>query len=78
MSEYEAIKSVMGKRGISEELPRRCRRKAQLRTGKRPGPTSSKLAEIRRLKREVADLCRANEVFKPAFLAAKLDRPATK
>ena len=37
-------------------------------------------AEIRRLKREVAELRRANEILKSAsaFFAAELDRPATK
>ncbi len=80
ISEFEAIKSVASKLGISEESVRRWRRKAQVDAGERPGVTSSEHAEIRRLKRENAELRRANEVLKSAsaFFAAELDRPATK
>ena len=80
VSEFEAIKSVAGKLGISEESVRRWRRKAQVDAGERLGTTSSEHAEIRRLKREVAELRRANEILKSvsAFFASELDRPATK
>jgi transposase len=39
--------------------------------------TSQEHAEIKRLKREVAELRRANEILKAAsaFFAAELDRP---
>lgn len=79
-SEFEAIKSVAGKLGIAEESVRRWRRKAQIDAGERPGTTSSEHAEIRKLRRENAELRRANEVLKSAsaFFAAELDRPATK
>lgn len=79
-SEFEAIRSVAAKLGISEESVRRWRRRAQIDAGERPGTTGSEHAEIRRLKREVAELRRANEVLKAAsaFFAAELDRPATK
>ncbi|WP_163729049.1 IS3 family transposase [Mycolicibacterium psychrotolerans] len=66
VSEFEAIKSVSSKLGISEESLRRWRRKAQVDAGERPGTSSSEHAEIRRLKREVADLRRANEILKSA------------
>ena len=80
VSEFEAIKSVAGKLGIAEESVRRWRRKAQVDAGERPGVTSSEHVEIRRLKREVAELRRANEILKSAsaFCAAEFDRPATK
>ena len=50
------------------------------RAGERPGVTSSEHAEIRRLKREVSELRRANEILKSAsvFFAAELDRPVAK
>ena len=41
------------------ESVRRWRRKAQVDAGERPGMTSVEHAEIRRLKREVAELRRA-------------------
>lgn len=80
ISEFEAIKSVASKLGISEESVRRWRRKAQVDAGERPGMTTSEHAEIRRLRREVAELRRANEILKSAsaFFAAEFDRPATK
>jgi transposase len=80
ISEFEAIKSVASKLGISEESVRRWRRRAQVDAGERPGVTSLEHAEIRKLKREVAELRRANEILKSAsaFFAAELDRPATK
>jgi transposase len=80
VSEFEAIKSVASKLGISEESVRRWRRKAQVDAGERPGMTTTEHAEIRKLKREVAELRRANEILKSAsaFFAAEFDRPATK
>jgi transposase len=80
VSEFEAIMSVASKLGISEESVRRWRRKAQVDAGERPGMTSVEHVEIRQLKREVAELRRANEILKAAsaFFAAEFDRPATK
>ena len=75
VSEFEAIKSVAGKLGIAEESVRRWRRKAQVDAGERPGVTSSEHVEIRRLKRENAELRRANEILKSA--SAFLPRSST-
>ncbi|OBJ10172.1 hypothetical protein A5625_11955 [Mycobacterium sp. 1465703.0] len=54
--------------------------KAQVDAGERPGTTSSEHAEIRKLKREVSELRRGNNILKSAsaFFAAELDRPVTK
>lgn len=80
VSEFEAIKSVASKLGVAEESVRRWRRKAQIDAGERPGTTSAEHDEIRRLRREITELRRANEILKSAsaFFAAELDRPATK
>jgi transposase len=45
--------------------------------GTRPGVTSEESAELKRLKRENAELRRANAILKAAsaFFAAELDRP---
>src|SRR6516225_5519853 len=66
VSEFEAIKSIAVKLNVAEESVRRWRRKAQVDAGERPGMTSSEHAEIRKLKREVAELRRANEILKSA------------
>ena len=77
-SEWAAISAVTAKLGIaSTETLRRWIRRAEVDGGTRPGVTSEEHAEIRRLKRENAELRRANEILKAAsaFFAAELDRP---
>jgi transposase len=77
-SEYAAITAVAGKLGIgAAETLRKWVRQAQVDTGRRAGVTSDEGAEIKRLRRENAELRRANEILKAAsaFFAAELDRP---
>ena len=77
-SEWAAIAAVASKLGIgSTETVRKWVRRAQVDAGDRPGVTSEERAEIKQLKREVAELRRANEILKSAsaFFAAELDRP---
>ena len=77
-SDWPAIKAVAGKLGIgSAETLRKWVRRAEVDGGTRPGVTSEESAEIKRLKRENAELRRANEILKAAsaFFAAELDRP---
>ncbi|PRC62060.1 IS3 family transposase, partial [Mycobacterium sp. ITM-2017-0098] len=52
----------------------------QVDAGDLPGTSSTEHLEIRKLKREIAELRRANEILKSAsaFFAAELDRPTTK
>ncbi len=79
-SEFTAIKHVAVKLGVSAEALRRWWWKAEVDAGSRVGVTTSESAELKRLKREVAELKRANEILKTAsaFFAAELDRPTTK
>ena len=77
-SEYAAMTAVAGMLGIgSPETIRTWLRRAQVDSGQRAGVTTDALAEIKRLKRENAELRRANEILKAAsaFFAAELDRP---
>jgi transposase len=77
-SEWAAIGAVAQKLGIgSSETLRKWIRQVEIDSGSRAGVTSEESAEIRRLKREVAELRRANEILKAAsvFFAAELDRP---
>jgi transposase len=77
-SEYEAIRSISAKLGItSPESLRKWLRRAEVDGGARPGKTTEEIAEIRELKKENAELRRANEILKSAsaFFAAELDRP---
>ncbi len=77
-SPWAAMHAVATKLGIgSTETLRKWVRRAEVDAGQRPGSTGEENAEIRRLKREVAELRRANEILKAAsaFFAAELDRP---
>ena len=77
-SQYAAITAVAKKLGIgTAETLRKWVRRAEVDAGQRPGMTSAEHAEIKRLKRENAELRRANEILKAAsvFFAAELDRP---
>jgi transposase len=76
--EAAAIRSIAAKLGItSTESVRKWVRQAEVDGGIRPGKTSEEIAEIKALKKEVAELRRANEILKAAsaFFAAELDRP---
>jgi len=79
-SDWPAICAVAEKLGIgTAETLSKWVRQAEVDAGTRPGVSSEESAEIRRLKRENAELRRANEILKAAsaFFAAELDRPQT-
>ena len=78
LSGWAAITAVGSRLGIgSAETLRKWVRRAEVDAGQRPGISSEEHAEIKRLKRENAELRRANEILKAAstFFAAELDRP---
>src|SRR5215208_8261363 len=64
--------------GVNSETLRKWLRRSEVDAGTRPGVTTEEQAEIRRLKKENAELRRANEILRTAsaFFAAELDRPA--
>ena len=58
----QAMRSIAAKLGIgSVESLRNWVRQAEVDTGARPGVSTSESAEVKRLKRENAELRRANE-----------------
>jgi transposase len=79
-SQWEAICSVAEKLGPRAETVRLWVRQAERDQGRRPGATSDELAELKRLKRENAELRRANDILKAAahFFGAELDRQSRK
>jgi transposase len=79
-TEYAAIRHVASRLGVGAETLRKWRRRSEVDAGARPGMTSAEAAEVRRLRRENAELRRANEILKAAsaFFAAELDRPTTR
>jgi transposase len=79
-SQWAAINAVAQKLGVgTAETVRKWVLQAEIDTGQRTGVTSAESAELRRLRRENAELRRANEILKAAsaFFAAELDRPST-
>lgn len=79
-SRYTIIRETAQKLGVSTEGLRRWVLQSEIDSGKMPGVTRDAAEEIRRLKRENAELRRANEILKTAsaFFAAELDRPTTR
>lgn len=65
-TEFEAIKKVASRLGVSPEAVRHWRRQVEVDAGLRPGVSSDEHAEIKRLKRENAELRWANEILKAA------------
>ena len=77
-SDWPAICAVAQKLSIgTAETLRKWVRQAEVDAGARPGISSEESAEVKRLRRENAELRRANEILKAAsaFFAAELDRP---
>lgn len=79
-SQWEAIGSVAEKLGPKPETVRKWVRQAEIDTGRRGGVTTADAEELKGLKRENAELRRANEILKAAasFFGAELDRQSKK
>ena len=77
-SDWAAITQVAELLGVgTAETVRKWCRQAEVDAGKRSGVTTEEAAELKRLKRENAELKRANAILRSAsaFFAAELDRP---
>ena len=61
-SQWQAIESIAEKLSIHRETVRSWVRRAEVDGGRRAGPTSEQLEELKRLRRENAELRRANEM----------------
>jgi transposase len=72
-SQWETICAVAEKLGPTPETVRKWVRRAEVDAGARPGRTTGELEELRR---ENAELRRANDILKAAasFFGAELDR----
>ena len=77
-SDWAAMRAVAELLGVgTPETVRSWVRQAQVDDGQRAGVTSEESAELKRLRRENAELKRANGILRAAstFFAAELDRP---
>lgn len=78
-SEWAAMTKVAELLGVkTPETVRQWVRQAEVDAGSRAGTSTQESEELRRLKRENAELRRANAILKAAssFFAAELDRPS--
>lgn len=80
VSQYRAVRDIAPKLGVSWGTLQRWVEQADIDAETQPGVTSDAAAEIKRLRRENAELRRVNEILKTAsaFFAAELDRPSTR
>ena len=77
-SEWAAMTQVAQLLGVgTPETVRKWCRRAEVDTGQRLGVSTEEAVELKRLKRENAELRRANAILRSAsaFFAAELDRP---
>ena len=74
-SQWEAICSIAAKVNVSSETLRKWVRQAEVDAGTRAGTPSGDGAELTRLRREVKELRRTNEILKAVsvFFARELD-----
>jgi len=78
-SQWSCINSIADKIGCNPETLGSWLRQTERDQGLRAGLTTSEREELRRLKREVRELKRANEILRQAaafFAQAELDRKA--
>ncbi|WP_406840949.1 IS3 family transposase [Streptomyces sp. AHU1] len=78
-TEWAAMKAVAQKLGIgTAETLRKWVRQDQIDAGTRPGMTTEESAQVKAMKKEIAELKRANEILKAAaFFLRSRARPAT-
>ena len=78
-TQCRAINEIAPRLGISVESMRRWYEQSLIDSGQRQGLTREEHEEIKRLKRENAELRRANEILKlaSAFFARELDHPGS-
>ena len=77
-SQWAAITAIAGMLGTGTlETLRTWIRRSEVDTGQRPGVISQMAEENKVLRKEIAELRRANEILKAAaiFFGAELDRP---
>jgi transposase len=77
-SEWAAMTRVAQLLGVgTPETVRKWCRQSEVDAGSRPGVATEDSVEVKRLRRENAELKRANAILKAAstFFAAELDRP---
>ena len=79
-SDFAAAGHVAGRLGVNPETVRLWKKRADIDAGQAPGTTSEAQLEIKRLKKQIAELEKANETLRSAsvFFATELGRPSSR
>ena len=79
-SNFAAASHIAGRLGVNPETLRLWKKRADVNTGVAPGTTSEAQAEIKRLKKQIAELEKANEILRSAsvFFATELGRTSSR
>lgn len=74
-SQWAAIETIARQLGVSGETLRRWVHRAEINAGQRPGLVNEQLEELKRLRRDNAQLRRSNDILRSAavFFAGELD-----
>ena len=73
-TEWSAIQGVASRLGVGGETLRQWMRRAEIDARVRPGASSAEHAEIRKLKKKVAELRRANDILRTSAYFAREQR----
>lgn len=79
-SDFAAATHVAGRLGPNPETLRLWKKRADIDAGREPGTTSEAQLEIKRLKKQIVELEKANEFLRSASVvfAAELGRPSSR
>jgi len=79
-SDFAAASHVAGRLGVNPETLRLWKKRADIDAGREPGTSSEAQFEIKRLKKQIAELEKANEILRSAsvFFATELGRPSSR
>lgn len=76
-TDHAAIKHVAGKLGVNPETLRLWKKRVDVDEGRQPGTSSEAQAEIKRLKKQIAELEKANEMADSTGQRACFSRPSS-
>ena len=79
-SDYAAANYVAGCLGVNSEMLRLWKKRADIDAGRQRGTSSEAQLEIKRLKKQIVELEKANEILRSAsvFFATELGRPSSR
>jgi transposase len=79
-SDFAAANHVAGRLGVIPETLRLWKKRADVDAGRAPGTSSEAQLEIKRLKMQIVELEKSNEILRSAsvFFATELGRPSSR